>query len=148
MKTEDNIRMKLLRSGVFATTDIVEIEVSFSKLAEKKFKNTEHIDELIETQFLEDFEKVIKTGDMWKFNPTCIELFVEKNKFQYDREKLLEHIIDLSDFSVDEIDINKNYYKITCEFDILLINLIAVDPELVEKSNKITVRTVAGSIEL
>ena len=118
------------------------------KLAEKKFKNLGNMDELIETHFLEDFEKVIKTGDMWKFNPSCIELFVEKNKFQYDREKLLEHILDLSDWSVDEIDINKNYYNITCEFDILLINLIELDPEVVEKSNKITVRTVAGSIEL
>lgn len=148
MKIEDNVRLKVLKSGAFATTDIVEIEVSFSKLAENKFKHSTSWDELTETQFLEDFENVIKKGAMWKFNPTCIELFVENNKFEYDREKLLDHIMNLSNLSIEEIDVSKSYFKMTCEFEILLINLLELDPAVIELAEKVTVRTVAGSIEL
>ena len=35
------------------------------------------------TQIPEKIEKVLKTGIMWKFNPTCLALFIEGDTFEF-----------------------------------------------------------------
>ena len=87
MKQEIHDRAQKIKNNMFSVTDILEIDVTYEELHDIKYSN--NFNDLVKkTKFLDKLESVIMTGVMWRFNPTCIVLFVRDNVFEYNRESL------------------------------------------------------------
>lgn len=146
MSTQISDRVKKIKSGAFVKTDVVEIGARFEKLASKKYEND--YTSLIRDEFLDEIEKTIKTGFMWKFNPTCLKLFIDSNTFEYNRNKLEEWIIENSTIRHQEVDRNSHLYSLYCEVEILLINSRELNEELLDNADFVSIQSLTGDIEI
>jgi hypothetical protein len=144
MKDHNSDRLKKLRSNIFSHTDIVEMDFMYQKLCDKKFAND--YSGLLASNFLNELESTIKSGPMWKFNPTCLNLFIKENSFQYDRVILEKNILENGHITCQEIDKNLNLYTLCFTIEILAINTNDISDELISKCEFVAVKSMGGTI--
>ena len=149
MHEESPDRLEKLTSGIFRKIDIVEIDLSYEQLHDKKIKD-DFVTLLDDTNFLDELEVTLKRGPLWKFNPTCLSLFIIDNEaqreFRYDRERLKQSVLEKGRFSCVEIDRNMNLYRLLYTIRVLLINANEIDSKLISKSKYVCVDTLTGKV--
>jgi len=143
MESQDKSRFEILKSGTYPHTAVVKLEVNFSKLGSVSYDEAKD-----DYMFLEEVSKVLQTGIMWKFNPTCLELFVKDAEFNYNKKNLSNYLKENGDITYEEVDRNNHLYTFSCNLRFLLINLIQVDSSIVNKSEMILITTPMGEVSL
>ena len=146
MSDKSYTRIEKMKSGVFSHNDIVSIDINLEKSGSKSY--CENIKDLVENVFLEDVENILKKGMMWKFNPSCLQLFVSNSSFEYNKNKLLEDIVENCSWSHTELDRNSNVYLLQYDIELLLINALQIDKSIIENANDITIQNLVGEIEI
>ena len=138
-------RLKKLRSGVFRKIDVVEIDLVHEGLYDKKFKKK--FPELLSTtDIIDELEKALQSGPLWKFNPTCLSLFIIDNQFQYDKKHLENEVLCNGAINCKEIDRNVSLYQLRYTIRVLLINALEINDELISKSGYVCVDTLSGKM--
>tara|TARA_B100000131_G_scaffold294535_1_gene310725 strand:+ start:4209 stop:4658 length:450 start_codon:yes stop_codon:yes gene_type:complete len=138
----------LVQSAAFRKVDPVEFEYRHEKLCSKKYEDLGEYEELLASDFLDHLVDTLTSGDMWKFNPTCIKVFVENSKFEFDRKKLEEFVLEHGDITVKDIDRNVSLYSVSCRIEMLAINILGLDPKILNDSEYVCVQTLTGNIKL
>jgi hypothetical protein len=146
MKVYSSDRIKKLKGHIFSYTDVVEIDFMFQHLADKKFEND--FVELVSSNFLDELELVLKTGPMWKFNPTCLKNFIKDNTFKYDRKILEKSVLDKGRITFQEVDRNLSLFSLCYTIEMLIINIQDVSDELITKSDFAIVRSLGVEVEI
>jgi len=146
MSDKPQTRMEKIKSGVFSHNDVVSISANFEKAGSNAYR--ENISDLVEYVCLEEIENIVKTGMMWKFNPTCLKLFVNDSLFVYNKAALLKDISE--NCSWDSIELDRNTHVFSCQYDIemLLINVLQINESIVENADYITIQNLVGEIEI
>lgn len=146
MKEDIHDRVKKIKNGLFGPFDVLEFDFIFEKMMDKKFE--EDLEGLVKTDFLEDLVSTLKTGEMWKFNPTNIILFVKNNRFEYNRTVLEESVLEIGSIDHQEIDRNSNLYTLSYPLELLIVNASQIESELIIKSEYAEIRTMSGKVEI
>jgi len=146
MKEDIHDRVKKIKNGLFGAIDVLEFCFIFEKMMDKKFE--EDLEGLVKTEFLDDLVSTLKTGDMWKFNPTNIILFVKNNKFEYNRAALEESVLEIGLIDHQEIDRNSNLYTLSYPLELLIVNASQIESKLIIKSEYAEIRTMSGKVEI
>jgi len=146
MSDKPHTRIEKMKSGVFSHNDIVTMGISFEKSANKIY--CENIVDLVENVFLEEIEAILKMGIMWKFNPTCLKLFVSNSSFEYDRGILIKDISESCNWNHTDLDRNMNVFMLQYDVSMLLINVLQIDKSIVENADYITIQNLVGEIEI
>lgn len=139
-------RIKKLKKQIFAISDTLEFELKLEKLYDKKYAND--FESLVKTSFLDELIDILKTGDMWKFNPTCLLLFIKDNKFEFNRSALEADVLKNGEIMSQEIDVKSNLYSLTYEISLLLSNARQIDEQYINNSESVWVQTSLGEIEI
>ena len=146
MESESQNLMKYLKSGVFPHTSPVNLSFKIEKIGPIEYSENDH--EIIKNIFLDDIEKYICTGIMWKFNPLCLELFIQDGSFEYKKESLLDYLINNCEIWYDEMDRNSHVYYCCIPLKFLLINAIQLDSKLINSCESAIVTTPMGDVEV
>ena len=146
MSTSKPDRLARIKGDTFHGSDIVSIRIHYDKLCDKKFENSTL--KLLNSNFLDDLERVLKTGELWKFNPTCLELFVNDKKFLYDRKALVFNVFCYGKITHQDIDRNSSLYSLDYSIRVLMVNARQIDEDIILNSPRIKVRTLMGMITI
>ena len=147
MKTQFSSTFDALKSGIYPHASPVSVMLNFKEMGPTSLENDR--DKLVESIFLMKIEKILKTGIMWKFNPTCLALFIEGDTFEFDRNKLLSYLQDyISLYGHEEVDRNNHLYHAEIELEFLLINLVQLEPSIVNSSSETIVQTPMGDLKV
>ena len=147
MKQETQGRAQKIKNNMFSVTDILEIDVIYNELLDKKYSN--NFNDLVKkTNFLDKLESIIMTGSMWKFNPTCIILFVKDNVFDYNRSSLENDVLENAEIFEQEIDVNKNLYTLIYTVRFLMCNAKQLDSKIIDEPDYATVESTVGDITI
>ena len=140
-------RLQKLRSGIFQKTDIVEMDFKFERLYDKGLDNDK--DEILnKTGLFVNFETLLKAGPLWKFNPTCLSLFIHNKKFKYDSALLIEDIKKRGVFTCKEVDKNLDLYEVRYSVRLLQINTHFIKDDVISATEYVCIETVTGKIVL
>jgi hypothetical protein len=146
MIDKSHTRIEKMKSGVFSHNDIVKIGVSFEDSGAKDY--CENITDLIENIFLKEIEDLLKTGVMWKFNPSCLKLFISNNSFEYNKDALVKDICENCEWDYTELDKNTHFFSLSYDIELLLINAVQINESIIEDASYITIQNLVGEIEI
>jgi len=147
MTAQNDSRLVKLRSGIFQKTDIVEIDLCFERLLDKEV-GSDKSKILLDGGLSISFETVLRAGPMWKFNPTCLDLFIHDNRFEYSSDKLVEEIKKSGNFTQYEVDKNLNLHKVSWTLRLLKINTHFIKDDVINDSSYVCVNTIMGKVDL
>jgi len=147
-KSGDHSRLNKLKNNVFSITDVVEIHLKYEKLESVSYSEGTNWKQLIASNFLDELETVIQSGPLWKFNPTCLNLFIKENVFSYDRKELEKSVHEEGRIRETEVDRNLSVYTLIYPIEVLLINVYDLDEKYIENSEHIVVNSLMGKIVL
>ena len=139
-------RLKKLNSNTFSQQCVVKIEICYEKLCDKSYE--QDFPGLLTTDFLDELEAALKAGPSWKFNSTCLDLFITENTFKYDKSILARDVLEHGKITHQEIDVNKSLFKLNYSIRVLLMNAAKIDTDLILKSPMIRVKTLIGIIHI
>jgi len=146
MKEETHERIKRIKGNTFLPMDVLEIDIIYEELLDIKYDN--NFNDLVKTSFLDKLETTLLTGDLWKFNPTCIALFVKDGAFRYNRLMLEKDVLENGEIISQEVDIKNNLYTLIYPTKFLLCNVLKLDNELLLKPDYAVVNSAIGEIEI
>ena len=147
-KSESYSKLNKLKNNIFSITDVVEIHIKYEKLESVKYSEEISWKDLIASNFLDDLETIILAGPLWKFNPTCLYLFIKDDVFSYDRKALEKSVLTEGHIEEQEVDRNLNLYTLVYPVEVLLLNVYDIDEKYIENSEYIAVNTLVGKIVL
>ena len=145
MAQQDGSRLQKLRSDIFQKTDIIELDVKFEKVLDKEF-GTDKDRILNDAGLFVYFETLLKAGPLWKFNPTCLSLFIRDNQFKYNETLLIESIKERGIFTCVEIDKNLNLHNISYTMRLLKLNTHFLQDDVILNAEYVCVETIMGKI--
>jgi hypothetical protein len=104
-------------NGMFGTLDVLHLRVFASCIVPVEGDGVDPI-----KHFSDCLEAAIRRGKFWFLNPFFQRIASEMQGGQYLSDAILEEVKRSSSREVQEIDLNKNYVKISMDVDILFMN--------------------------
>lgn len=104
-------------NGMFGTLDVLYLRVFSSCIVPAEGGGVDPI-----KHFSDCLEAAIRRGKFWLLNPFFQRIASEMKEGQYLNDAIFEEIKRSSSKEVQELDLNKNYVKISMDVDILFMN--------------------------
>ena len=133
-----------LKSNAFSPLSVLEMDIIVDTLCpinddETKVSKSESVVKAI--------EEVITSGPHWEINPAC-QIFIKDGIFDFQKETLIDDIVEKSDIIVEEMDVHRNIVQVVYPVKLVLINARTLPDELILKSKFHTIHTPFGKIYL
>lgn len=135
-----------IKSKMFMKTDKVDMELVFQTMVPTDISEKDIFEK--DTGVLTEFKNMLMTGETWEFNPVNANFYDDDSGFKIIEEKLKEYLEEMSDVTIEPLDVNNNFVEIRLPVILLIGNAAVLSDEIIKKSEYCTIHTMIGEIDL